>query len=282
MADIDAKIQAKKRRNRLLFNSAAITYGSLIYLFLYLPILIVILFSFNTSRMNLTFQGFTFDWWGSMFSNRTLLESFYNSIIVAGASTILSVIIGTLGAVGMYKFEFKLKSVLSNSLYIPIAIPEIVFGISLLMFFSSLHVQTGMVTMIIAHVTFSMPFVLITVRARIAGHDRALEEAAKDLGAGESHTFFRVTLPCIMPGIISGGMLALTLSLDDVIISAFTNGPDAKTLPIKILELSRRGVPPDAYALSTLMIIGTVVIMLSSQLVQNRMLKKRGEETVSP
>ncbi|MBP1736798.1 MAG: Spermidine Putrescine transporter permease component potC [Oscillospiraceae bacterium] len=258
------------------FAPLSMLYACLVYLFLYLPIAVVIAFSFNTSKTNIIFEGFTFEWYAKMFDNRQLMESFQNTLIVAGVSTVFSLVLGTLCAVGLYKFEFKLKSLVSNSLYIPIAIPEIVFGIAMLVFFSSVHISTGMFTLIVSHITFSMPFVAITVRSRVAGFDRSIEEAAKDLGANEFRTFMRVTLPMIMPGVISGGMLALTMSLDDVVISFFTAGPDSTTLPLKILGMVKKGVSPDVNALSTLMILGTAVIMVISQIAQNRLEQRQG------
>ena len=231
----------RKRRKIRELKPGSVFYACLVYLFLYLPIFVVIAFSFNTSEMNITFQGFTIEWYGRMFENRQLMQSFFNTVIVAFWSTIISVVIGTLCALGLYKFEFKLKNWISSSLYIPIVIPELVFAIALLIFFSSLNVNMNMVTLIIAHVTFSMPFVVITVRARLAGFDKSIEEAARDLGANELRTFFRVTLPMISPGVISGGMLALTMSLDDVVVSFFTAGPESQTLPLKILGMVRKG-----------------------------------------
>ncbi len=264
----------KKQRKVREFKPGSVFYACLIYLFLYLPIFVVIAFSFNTSEMNITFQGFTLEWYGRMFENRQLMQSFFNTVIVAFWSTVISVIIGTLGALGLYKFEFKLKSLLSSSLYIPIVIPELVFAIALLIFFSSININMNMVTLIISHVTFSMPFVVITVRSRLAGFDKSIEEAARDLGANELRTFFRVTLPMISPGVISGGMLALTMSLDDVVVSFFTAGPESQTLPLEILGMVRKGVSPDVNALSTLMILGTIVLLLTATLIQGKLEKK--------
>lgn len=266
----------KNKRKIREFSPISVLYPCLVYTFLYLPILVVIAFSFNTSKMNIKFEGFTVEWYFKMFENRQLMDAFWNTIIVAGVSTIVAVVIGTLCAVGLYKFESKLKSVISNSLYIPIVIPEIVFGIALLVFFSSIHVNTSMLTLIISHITFSMPFVVITVRSRIAGFDQSILEAARDLGANEFSAFIRVTLPMIMPGVISGGMLALTLSLDDVVISFFMAGTESTTLPLKILGMVRKGVSPDVNALSTLMILGTVGIMLLSQMIQGKL--EKGKE----
>ncbi len=265
----------KLKRKLKEYKPISVLYPCLVYLFLYVPILVVIVFSFNTSRMNIVFEGFTVEWYFKMFENRQLMDAFRNTLLVAFFSTVISVIMGTLCAVGLYKLESKIKNIISSSLYIPIVIPEIVFGIALLVFFSSVHLPTSMLTLIISHITFSLPFVVITVRSRIAGFDPSILEAARDLGAGEFRTFMRVTLPMIMPGVISGGMLALTLSLDDVVISFFMAGTESTTLPLKILGMVRKGVSPDVNALSTLMILGTIAIMLFSQMIQGKIEKSR-------
>ena len=263
------------------FHPLAVGYACLIYLFLFLPIFVVILFSFNSSARNILFAHFTVEWYGRMLHNRQLMEAFWNTILVAAASTVISVGIGTLCAVGLYKFEFRLKQTINQALYIPIVIPELVFAIAMLVFFTSLHVEMGMFTLIVSHVTFSMPFVVITVRARIAGFDRSIEEAARDLGASEWHIFYRVTLPMILPGVISGAMLALTISLDDVVVSYFTAGPDSTTLPLEILSMVKKGISPDVNALSTLMIFGTVGILLLSTAIQTHLERKQESLTSS-
>ncbi len=262
----------RKARNRM--KPLSMLYVGLVYAFLYLPIIVVVLFSFNTSRLNIQFEGFTLEWYSKMFQNELLMNAFWNTIIVAAVSTFLSTTIGTLCAVGLNRFEFKLKKLVSTTLYIPIVIPELVFGIAMLILFSSIHMPMNLFTLIVSHVTFSLPFVVITVRSRLAGFDRSIEEAARDLGANEIHTFFRVTLPMIAPGVISGAMLALTLSLDDVVVSFFTSGPESQTLPLRILGMVKKGISPDVNALSTLMIVGTVSILLMTTLIQNKMEKR--------
>lgn len=258
----------KKRENRKGLSATSVIYACLIYIFLYLPILMIIIFSFNTSAINIKFEGFTLSWYLRMFDNEELMEALRTTLIVAASSTGLSVFIGTIAAFGMFKFKFKGRSVVDSLLYIPIVIPEIVLGISLLAFFTSLKMPMGLVTLIIAHVTFSLPFVVITVRSRLAGYDLSVEEAAMDLGANQWRTFIRVTLPTIAPGVMSGAMLALTMSLDDVIVSFFTCGPNTTTLPIKIFGMVRKGVSPDVNALSTLMILVTIIIMVTSKMVE--------------
>lgn len=249
---------------------------SLVYVFLYLPIFIVIIFSFNTSRMNIVFEGFTFKWYGAMFENADLMSALLNTVIVAVSSVTVSVIIGTLAAIGMFRYKFRGKNLIDSLMYVPIVIPEIVMGISLLAFFNILNISPGIVTLIIAHVTFSTPYVCITVRSRIAGYDMSVEEAAMDLGATRLHTLTKVTLPIIAPGIMSGAMLALTLSLDDVIVSFFTTGVDSVTLPIYILNKVKTGVTPDVNALSTLIILFTLVILVISQFAGRHSKSKRG------
>ncbi len=194
-------------------------YATLVYIFLYLPIFVLVVFSFNKSKLNATFTGFTLDWYKNLINNSQILEALKNSLIIAFISTFFAVIIGTLAAIGMYRYKFKGKRAMEGLLYIPVVIPEIVMGISMLAFFSSLNLPAGLITLILAHITFCISYVIIVVRARLDGFDSALEEAAQDLGATPWQTLTKVTLPVISPGIISGALLAFTLSLDDVIIS---------------------------------------------------------------
>lgn len=240
---------------------------SLVFLFLYVPIVVLIIFSFNDSKLNAVWTGFTFKWYFKLVQDDEIIRALMNTLEVAFASTILSTMIGTLAAVGLYKFEFKGKTVLDNLLYIPIVIPEIVLGISLLILFNQLHFNLGKMTLIIAHATFSIPFVVITVRARLAGFDKSIEEAANDLGASQLKTFIYVTLPNIAPGIMAGALLALTLSLDDVITSFFVAGPESTTLPLKIFSMVKFGVSPEINALSTIMVaLSVFIVFISSRL----------------
>jgi spermidine/putrescine transport system permease protein len=263
-----------KKRRKKWTKAAAIAFAGLMFLFLYLPILVVIIFSFNTSKLNIEFKGFTFMWYSKMLQNELLMSALKNTLIVAASSTLLTVLIGTVAAVGMYRFSFKGKSIIDSLLYIPIVIPEIVMGISLLAFFTMCRITIGMTTLIIAHVTFSLPFVVITVRSRVAGFEKSIEEAAMDLGATRMRTFLRVTLPLIAPGVMAGAMLALTLSLDDVVVSFYTTGIDSITLPIRIFSMVRTGVSPDVNALCTVIILGTLLIMLLSGMIRNKSQKR--------
>lgn len=238
----------------------------LVYLFLFLPIVVIVVNSFNatTSKPYLSWKGFTFDWYIKIWENSSLLDSFGNTIIIAAVSTILATVIGTLGAVGMYKYKFKGKGIIDGLLYIPVVIPEIVLGISLLTIFTNVNIPRGMLTLILAHVSFSVPYVIFNVRARLSGYDNSIEEASLDLGANRITTFFEVTLPVLAPGIAGGALLAFTLSIDDVIISYFVNG-QTKTYPLKVMESIKSGVAPDVNALSTLILVGTTVLVVLTQ-----------------
>lgn len=231
-----------------------------IYLFLFLPIFVIIINSFNANTVKpyITFKGFTLDWYFKLFKSTSLLDSFKNTIIVSVSSIILSVIIGTLAALGMTKYKFKGKGIIDALLYVPVVIPEIILGISLLSLFALIKIPRGLVTLIISHVVFCTPFVIFTLKARLDGYDNTYEEAAMDLGANRIKTFFHVTLPIISPGIFSGGMLAFTLSIDDVIISYFVNGT-VKTFPLKVMDSIKQGVSPMVNALSTLILLFLVI-----------------------
>lgn len=256
----------KKRTRKKIKKLLSIVFCALVYLFLFAPIIYIVVNSFNatTSKPYLSWKGFSFDWYAKLFSNETLLKSFGNTMIIAITSMVLATIIGTLAAVGMYKYKFKGKAAIDGLLYIPVVIPEIVLGIALLTLFSNINIPRGMLTLIIAHTTFCVPFVIFNVRARLGGYDMSIEEASMDLGAGRIRTFFEITLPVLAPGIGGGALLAFTLSIDDVIISYFVNG-QTKTFPLKVYESIRSGVAPDVNALSTLILIGTTVLVVLTQ-----------------
>lgn len=247
------------------FRSSAVIYTFLIYLFLYVPIMVLIVYSFNDSKLNAVWSGFTFKWYAELVHDQAILDATRNSLYIAFLSTVISTMIGTLAAVGMYKYNFRGKSVLDGLLYVPIVIPEIVMGVALLAFFVLLSIPLGLLTLVIAHVTFSIPFVVVVVRARLEGFDRSLEEAAMDLGANQWQTFTRVTFPIILPGILAGSLLALTLSLDDVIISFFVAGPTSTTLPLKVFSMVKFGVSPKINALSTVLLLVVITIAVSME-----------------
>lgn len=250
-------------------------YAGLIYLFLYLPIFMVVGYSFNTNDNNLVFKGFTLRWYGAMFHDRSLMRSLLLTLELALVSTVISVVLGTLAAIGMHRYDFKLKKTLDNMLYVPIVIPELVIGIASLASFTTLNITLSFWTLVIAHVTFCVPFVIITLRARIAGFDKSIEEAAMDLGANQLHTLQRVTIPMLLPGIVSGALLSITLSLDDVIISYFVTGAGSTTLPIKVYGMARGKISTEVYALFTLMILVTILVYLLTMLVKSVVTKKQ-------
>ena len=237
----------------------------LTFIFLYAPIIVLVVYSFNKSRMNVIFTGFTLDWYKTLFHNTDLLEAFRNTLIIAGVSTITSTIIGTISALGLYKYNFPLKKLVNGLIYIPIVIPEIVLGISLLSVYTIANLKLGMPSLIISHIAFSIPFVITSVRSTLNLLPKEYEEAAYDLGAS-----------IIMPGVISGATLALTLSMDDVVISYFTAGPGSNTLPLQIYSIIKTGITPDVNALSTLMLVATIIILTASAIYQSRKIARRG------
>lgn len=252
------KVKGKKR--------FSVVFCTLVYAFLFMPILVIVVNSFNatTTKPYMSWKGFTLDWYSKLWDNSSLLEAFGNTMIIAVISTVLATIIGTLAAIGMYKYRFRGRKVIDALLYIPVVIPEIVLGIALLTIFAKVNIPRGMITLILAHVTFCIPFVIFNVRARLSGYDNSIEEASMDLGANRLVTFFEITLPILAPGILGGALLAFTLSIDDVIISYFVYG-QTKTYPLKVMESVKSGVAPDVNALSTLILIGTILFVVITQ-----------------
>lgn len=240
----------------------------LVLVFLFLPIGVLVLFSFNTSELNIVFEGFTTHWYKDLFQNKALLEALKNSLILAGVSTLVSTVIGTISAYALHRFEFPFKNTINELLYIPVVLPELVLGISLLCIYTLLKLELGMFTLILAHISFSMPYVIISVRSVLEGMDPNLEKAASDLGASKLKTFFYVTIPSLMPGIISGAELAFSLSIDDVVVSYFTAGPNSNTLPLHIYSILKTGVTPDVNALITIM-LGIIFICLTTSMIFN-------------
>jgi|JFJP01.1.fsa_nt_gi spermidine/putrescine transport system permease protein len=257
------------------------------FLFLYIPIVILVAFSFNDSRLGARWEGFTLKWYVEMFSSDAVLSALSNSLIVAFTATTIATILGTMTAVAMERFRFPFRKTFDGILYLPVIIPDIVMGVSLLAFFSLLtsivngalglsgndSIRPGLVTVIIAHISFIISFVTIVVRTSLKDFDKSLEEAAQDLGADEWTTFRRITLPLIAPGILGGALLGFTLSLDDYVITAFTTGPGGTTLPIEVFGRIRRAISPEINAISTLMLMMSMMLIIISQVVQRRSAK---------
>ena len=242
------------------------TYVTSVYLFLYLPLVILIIYSFNSSKYSTNWKGFTLKWYAKLFDNTMLLDAMGNSLIIAGISATVATCIGTLAAVVFYRYRFIGRKVLYSLIYVVMMSPDIVMGISLLMFFILLGMNIGFATLLLSHITFCLPFVVVTVYSRISGFDPRVIEASKDLGAGEFQTFRYIILPMIMPAVISGWLLSFTLSLDDVIVSFFVTGPSFEILPLKIYSMVRLGVKPEINALSTVLFLFTLISVSISQL----------------
>lgn len=282
--------------------TAAATF---VYFFLYAPIVILILYSFNASRANVKFEGFItqfsdrvemdgsfveaspcgpFHWYCDLSKNDDVIEAAGNTLTIAFTATIIATIIGTMAALALQRYDFKIKPFSQLSLYIPIVIPEIVMGIGILTLFSQAfgwlndilnltgdaRLSLGIWTVTVSHIAFMVPFVTLVVQARLQGFDKSFEEAAMDLGANEWITFWRVTFPIILPGVLSGALLAFTLSLDDFVITFFTNGPGSTTLPIYVYGLLRRIITPQVNALSTVWILIVFIAVLLLQWLQSR------------
>jgi len=242
-------------------------FSFLVFGFLYAPIGIVILFAFNRSRYGVAWTGFSCEWFQALLRDAQALAAAHNTVTLAVVSTLVSTLLGTLLGYGLHRYGFPFKRTFSQVLYIPVFIPDILLGVGLLMFFAFLRswliwLEPGMLTMILAHVTFQMPFVAIVVRSRLSGLDPALEEAAHDLGANHWQTLAHVTFPLMWPGVLAGAALAFTLSLDDFVVSFFTSGPGSTTLPILIYSSLKRGLTPEINALSTLIIMASVISTL--------------------
>lgn len=243
-------------------------YAILIYAFLHVPLLVLAVFSFNSSKFTV-WRGFSLDWYKAAFRDSNLLEASLNSLIIAAVASVLATVAGTLCAYGLWKRGAR---VLSNSLYLSLVTPEIVTGISLLALFQwmfrFLRIQLGMHTVILAHVAFSLAYVVIVVMARLRTFNPALEEAAMDLGASEWQAFRLVTLPSILPGVIAAGLLAFTVSIDDYVITSLVAGVDSETLPMVIFQMARRGVSPVVNAISTIIVVVLGGLVLLSERVQ--------------
>ncbi|HWP68286.1 MAG TPA: ABC transporter permease [Rectinemataceae bacterium] len=229
--------------------------------FLFMPLFVLILYSFNKSRSG-EWTGFSFIWYQKLFlDSPDLWRAFRNSILVAFSSALMATVLGTLAAVGTARYSFKLKSYVSTMSFIPMILPEIVVGVSLLVFFAGVGLQLGMLTVWIAHTTFNIPFVYLLVSARLEESDPSVIEAARDLGASEIQTLLRIIIPMAMPGIASAFLTAVTLSLEDFVITFFVSGPGATTLPLYIYSMIRFGVSPVVNALSAVMVAGTVLLV---------------------
>lgn len=237
-------------------------YMFLIFLFLYAPIIVLIIFSFNDSRLQGSWDGFTLNWYRELFKSREIMKSLYYTLTIAILSSVIATIIGTLSAIGIHNMKPIRKKVLLNVNYLPVLNPDIVTGIALMTLFVFIKVRLGYVTLLLSHITFNIPYVILAVLPKLKQLPRDMAEAAMDLGATPFYAFRKVILPEISPGIITGLLIAFTLSIDDFVISFFTTGSGISNLSITIYSMARRGIDPKINALSTLMFLSVLILML--------------------
>ena len=241
-----------------------------VLLFFYLPIAVLVLFSFNESKLNIVWTGFTLDWYASLWHDTVLVRALQNSLIVAVFTTLISLVLGTAGAWLLHRYRYRAASLLETLAFLPMIVPEVILGVSLLILFVTIGVQLGYTTIVISHVTFCFPFVMASVQARLAGLDPALEEAALDLGATPVQAFTKVLVPYLMPAIVSGGLMSFTLSLDELIVTYFTASAGTRTLPLEIFGRVKKGLDPSLNAISTVFIVVTVLALVITEVVRRR------------
>jgi spermidine/putrescine transport system permease protein len=229
-----------------------------------------VLFSFNESRLNIVWTGFTFQWYGALLEDARLVRSLQNSLIVAVATTIISVLLGTAGAWLLHRYRYRGSGMLETLLFLPMIVPEVILGVSLLILFVTIGLQLGYTTIVISHVTFCAPFVMAAVQARLAGLDPSLEEAALDLGATPAQAFGKVLVPYLMPAIVSGALMSFTLSLDELIVTYFTASARTRTLPLEIFGRVKKGLDPSLNAISTVFVVFTVGAVFASEALRRR------------
>ena len=252
-------------------------YLGLIYVFLYAPILVMIVFSFNASKSRNLWAGFTLKWYQELFHNQMVLESLGNTLIIAVIASVVSTIVGTAAAVGIYSFNRKMRNMILNVTYMPMINPEIVTGVSLMLLYVFLGMRFGFATLLCSHITFCLPYVILSVLPKLKQLDVSIYEAGLDLGCTPWWAFWKVVLPQIMPGVFSGFLMSFTYSLDDFVISYFTNGPTSQTLPITIYSMTRRKVSPEINALSTILFVAvfTLLIIINLRGINQKKKEKR-------
>ena len=252
-------------------------YTSIIFLFLYIPIGVLIVNSFNASKSRTVWTGFTLDWYAKLFHNETIMTSLLNTLVVALIASVVATVLGTAAAIGIYNMNSVARKFIMNITLIPNVNPEIVTGVSLMLLFVFLKLEFGFTTLILSHITFCVPYVILNVMPKLRQMNRNLCEAAADLGCNQLQVFSKVMVPEIMPGILSGFLMSLTYSIDDFVISYFTSGSTSQTLPITIYSMTRRKVSPEINALSTLIFISVVIILIVKNIIEKKALKKAGK-----
>ncbi len=260
----------KKRSSIKIGSIAAKGYLGLIYTMLYLPIIVLVVMSFNKSKVGYNWGGFSLNWYESLLNNQAMLDAFWHSIVLGLVAATVSTLIGTLTALALHRYNFRGKGLLNGLLFVLMMSPEIVLAISLLALFLLIGLQLGFVSLLLAHITFCLPFVVITVFARLSSLDERLMEAARDLGASESTMVRTVLIPVILPAVMAGWLLAFTLSLDDVVVSTFVTGPSYEILPLRIYSMVRVGLKPEVNAIGTILLVASLILVIISQLLLRR------------
>ena len=251
----------RRQMKQKTFNIISKLYLILVFVFVYAPVVVMVVFSFNNSKTNVSWQGFTLSYYTKLFSDSGLWEVFGTTVMIAVVSTIIAVFVGTTGAVGLRNAKFKGKKLISNAIYFPIVLPEIVMAVALLLTFRVPGLSLSKLTIIIGNTTLVLPYVYITVKSRLVGMDPSIEEASLDLGADRAYTFLHVTLPQIMPGVMSGALMSVSLVLNDLIITSFLADAGTTTLPIKVYSMIKKGITPEINALTTIVLLVFLVFL---------------------
>jgi len=246
------------------------TWTGIVFGFFYLPIAVLVLFSFNQSKLNIVWTGFTLEWYAGLWRDTVLVRSLESSLIVATATTALSVLLGTAGGWLLHRYRYRAGGLLETLIFLPMIVPEVILGVSLLILFVTVGLRLGYATVVISHVTFAFPFVMAAVQARLAGLDPALEEAALDLGATPVQAFLKVLVPYLMPAIAAGALMAFTLSLDELIVTYFTASAGTRTLPLEIFGRVKKGLDPSLNAISAVFVGVSVVSVIATELLRRR------------
>ena len=246
------------------------SWTGVVLVFFYLPIAILVLFSFNQSKLNIVWTGFTLEWYAALWRDSVLVRTLKNSLIVATATTALSVVLGTAAGWLLYRYRYRGSGFLETLVFLPMIVPEVILGVSLLILFVTIGLQLGYTTIVISHVTFCFPFVMAAVQARLSGLDPSLEEAALDLGATPLQAFTKVLVPYLMPAIVSGALMSFTLSLDELIVTYFTASAGTRTLPLEIFGRVKKGLDPSLNAISTVFILFTVLAVFLTEALRRR------------
>ena len=252
----------KRKVKKKTLKGISVFYVVLMYIFFYAPVAVMIVFSFNNSRANVVWQGFTTKWYAKLFGDTELWTIFGKTLLIAVITTVLGVVVGTMGAVGYMNAKYKGKKLITNAIYFPIVIPEIVLAIATLLVFNQSGFSLSMGTIIIGNTTLVLPYVYITIKARLVGMDPSIEEASLDLGANRFYTFMHVTLPAIVPGVMSAAFMAFSLALDDLIITSFLANAETSTLPMKVYSMIKKGVSPEINALTTIIFSFSIICLL--------------------